>query len=104
MAEEEKSETQPTQEETPQKSMSQAFLEETPQRSMTLKEQQATTTNKRLFTQVSQILKADGSSEMSELLDSKLLEDDDLLGDDMIEDSPLLGNMGVQLQSDSKGD
>lgn len=56
---------------------------------------------------MSQLLKDDSSNEvenLNELLDAKLLDDDDLLGDAMIEDSPLLGNVGVKLQSDSKGD
>ena len=54
---------------------------------------------------MSQILKDDSNKEehLNDLLDAKLLDDDDLLGDAMIEDSPLLGNMGVKLQSEPKG-
>ena len=44
-----------------------------------------------MLSQVSCLLKDDseGADNFNELIDSKLLEDDDLLGD-MIEDSPLL--------------
>ena len=54
---------------------------------------------------MSQLLKDDNNNQehLNELLDAKLLDDDDLLGDAMIEDSPLLDNMGVKLPSDSKG-
>ena len=46
---------------------------------------------------MSQLLKDDNNNQehLNELLDAKLLDDDDLLGDAMIEDSPLLENMGV---------
>ena len=66
-------------------------------------EQQKTTRNKKLLSQASNIFKSDNDTANEEnnldnLLDAKLIEDDDLLKD-MIEDSPLLCNMGTEQSS-----
>ena len=66
-------------------------------------EQQKTTRNKKLLSQASNIFKSDNDTANEEnnldnLLDAKLIEDDDLLKD-MIEDSPLLCIMGTEQSS-----